>query len=1094
MRAKLLYNASLNVCADAVLDQVKQNRERYNKNIIIVPEKYTLICEKQLLNVLNLACSFDCEVVSINRLCARVFGINEVLDKQGGTMLIQKILQENSSDLSYFKNMYSKLGFAENLYQTIMQFKASGISPDDISLSRDNKILEHKLQDIKFVYQKYEQYISMGYTDGMYKLKELINSVKTHSFFSSAAFYFAYFEAFTYYELEFVRALIENNNFCVVGCRYALGQANEHIFTNSIYAQMSSLFLEKGLREEVEVKNVLPNVFEIIKNKLFSFSPQPYPISQQVKIYSATDQSEEVRHVFKLVHYLIAQEGYNCRDINIAVPNLKKYAMLIKKELINYDYNYYLDLSTSLENTSLGNFLTAMLECDYYYFMPNDFFNLVNNYYFGLEAEKTAFLSELILKYNIQGISYLSDIQRFENDKDLSVFAQQNNINIEELLTATYQKCTTIKNVFSKCKTSFDFSLAIFEMLDYFNVFEKTKQLIDRDDVDINDKKVLEQLQHKLSAILEQIKTLDICTPYTSYEFSKLLQTGLQACKINLVPLSLDAIYIADAHESSFEKRKVMIMMGVNYGINPNVKDDVGLISDREIDALSTKYALEPKVSELNMRSRLKIYENCLTATDKLVLYYCKNTDSGESLKPSPLINAMKALFTKNGVQLTDESCEQTIINGSIDEAQIKLWLGNEKTAKNEILSNVANNDTSYFKAALSALKPITNIDMLLKNANKCYDKPQIENLNKCIFKVVNNVKTLSYTQVKEYLSCPFKHFVKRGLKIKEKKTAEINNLDVGTILHKFAELFVRYAYKNDKAFSKDEIVKVQDKIVSEVKEEFEGILSLNSNVIIASELIKEGKRLIIKLNDNLSKTLFKPSALIEYSFSNYLINTKRDVYQLTGTIDRVDVFEDKAFILDYKTGNAIVNIKDIYYGDKIQVLLYATALKNDKNKNLDVVGVGYFPIKNTFIKEENIDTSHLIDGFFASSNSVIESLDIAVKDACNEGDKVQSNIYNFYKQVKKGGEISFSSKVISEEQLNTLYAYANELIKNVLEEIEQGYIEAKPDTDACNYCEYACICNKELVSKTREQTSKNLNYIEEVINGVSNTKPTQNS
>ena len=109
MRAQLIHSPSLWVSAEGVYLEVKENLKRYERHVIIVPERQTLISEKQLLKSINKKCAFECEVISINRLCNRVFGIGEVLDKQGGTMLVQKILQEKEKELVFFKSMQSLL-------------------------------------------------------------------------------------------------------------------------------------------------------------------------------------------------------------------------------------------------------------------------------------------------------------------------------------------------------------------------------------------------------------------------------------------------------------------------------------------------------------------------------------------------------------------------------------------------------------------------------------------------------------------------------------------------------------------------------------------------------------------------------------------------------------------------------------------------------------------------------------------------------------------------------------------------------------------------------------------------------------------------
>ena len=56
MRAKLIHSPSLAVSAEGVFLEVKENLNKYEKNIIIVPERQKIISEKQLLKTLSKKC------------------------------------------------------------------------------------------------------------------------------------------------------------------------------------------------------------------------------------------------------------------------------------------------------------------------------------------------------------------------------------------------------------------------------------------------------------------------------------------------------------------------------------------------------------------------------------------------------------------------------------------------------------------------------------------------------------------------------------------------------------------------------------------------------------------------------------------------------------------------------------------------------------------------------------------------------------------------------------------------------------------------------------------------------------------------------
>ena len=61
----------------------------------------------------------------------------------------------------------------------------------------------------------------------------------------------------------------------------------------------------------------------------------------------------------------------------------------------------------------------------------------------------------------------------------------------------------------------------------------------------------------------------------------------------------------------------------------------------------------------------------------------------------------------------------------------------------------------------------------------------------------------------------------------------------------------------------------------------------------------------------------------------------------LTGFVDRVDKVDNYFRIIDYKTGKTDNVKKDLFYGKKLQLFLYANSMK--EKLGLDCGGVYYF-------------------------------------------------------------------------------------------------------------------------------------------------------
>ena len=160
-----LYHAALNsISADKLIESLK-DRDRSQKHIIITPDKSSLYYERRLFSILSEESFFDITTTTLSRFANKVVGkSNNILSKQGGILIIKRILLENKNSLVSFNKSSELIGFAGTLFDTICMFKSCNISPSQID-EVENRTLNNKLKDIKLIYEKYEEYLKEEYTD-----------------------------------------------------------------------------------------------------------------------------------------------------------------------------------------------------------------------------------------------------------------------------------------------------------------------------------------------------------------------------------------------------------------------------------------------------------------------------------------------------------------------------------------------------------------------------------------------------------------------------------------------------------------------------------------------------------------------------------------------------------------------------------------------------------------------------------------------------------------------------------------------------------------------------------------------------------------
>ena len=184
---------------------------------------------------------------------------------------------------------------------------------------------------------------------------------------------------------------------------------------------------------------------------------------------------------------------------------------------------------------------------------------------------------------------------------------------------------------------------------------------------------------------------------------------------------------------------------------------------------------------------------------------------------------------------------------------------------------------------------------------------------------------------------------------------------------------------------------------------------------------------------------------------------------ELTGKIDRVDFNENNQFflILDYKTGNAYLNLNEIYWGVNVQLLTYLLVAKN-----LEIVGgrtpagmMYYFlryPVKtveSADLAADKINQDLKFSGWTLDDTKIIKEID------GSEGQE-------FLKiRLKNNGELDkkFAKNVQSAKNFEIMLNFLESKIKSTGEKILTGNIEINPvktpKSDACKYCVYGELC-----------------------------------
>ena len=107
MKIKCVFGDNFFDITNKQIELVGQGIAKGKKQLMIVPDRYSLTMERMVLEKLKIKASFDIDVVSFARLASKVLSrvqAPQILSSLGATMVIEMLLTTHEKELSCFKN------------------------------------------------------------------------------------------------------------------------------------------------------------------------------------------------------------------------------------------------------------------------------------------------------------------------------------------------------------------------------------------------------------------------------------------------------------------------------------------------------------------------------------------------------------------------------------------------------------------------------------------------------------------------------------------------------------------------------------------------------------------------------------------------------------------------------------------------------------------------------------------------------------------------------------------------------------------------------------------------------------------------------
>ena len=1018
-----IYVSSNNFSCD---DKMCQNIDK-GHHIFVVPDRYALTQENNLFDFCQKDSFCNVDVLTLSRLGKMLCQYDNTISRYGSIMLISKILQDNADKFVCFNRTDFNVEFAENIYDTINQFKVCNIDINQVKNADTSK-----MHDLAIIYDCYEEELS-GKVDSADKISLLCQALKD-SKIEDIDFYFVHFDSFTRQAYMVIEELVKKAKSVSIAINFATNKLNEHIYEDDMIKAIN--IIAKRNNEKINliyVDSKCQGDFAILENNLYSYKNEKILKNNQITIYECIDTRNELTKMCILITKLI-RIGYKYEDICVLVPDIDSKKNLIREIFDRYEIDYYLDVDYSLKNTLIYKFLFDLL-------------NIINS---DRSIDYIALATSPILQLNQEYVwQYINECNIYLlNGHRLFEHTGSEGFNI--INNTLINIVGKLKNKLKDCNVCQEYINFVRFIITEFDLTNKTDEIINsfNSNNDLLNHRIYQQILSLIDDVLTDMEKTLSSKQMQFDEFVKLLQFGMDSVKVSTVPLAIDNVFVGDVSKSMVYRPKVMIIGGCNEGVVPSVKRDQGIITDGEIAQLNNLFELKPTIKDINIRERLKIFNLCICPTHKLALFYNLNG------APSTIIN--QCVNMGASVVKQEQYDEFTIADMLSSESNMALTM--------------ANYIRKYYDGLNVSIKEFTPYIRHLAE-NNLFDLSLFNYKNTPTFEG-DKIQNASASDIETFYSCPFMRFCRYGLKLNEIENIAMDSKDVGNILHKVAEIYIK-EYKTCK-ITKDIEKEIIDKVFDDNKIKLLKTLPLNKHTI--DNLVVESKKLLNTLYYQSQHSKFV-NIMCETKLGSEINTMVLDIdgqkVKVTGKIDRIDSYKDNIRIIDYKTGSIDNLQNDLYYGKKIQLYLYGYVASNALNKR--VSGLYYFPIK--LDNGQDGYSAYQLKGVTVSEEDIILASDNKLPNQSSDIIQVKYN--------KKDGSISGLSKVVNSKELDAQIRYAVSMFKTAIREIMQGNITPSPlqkdGTISCKYCPYKSICRFDLTlgNKIRTTLGVEPNFLE---------------
>ena len=1070
------------------------------KNIcIIVPDQYSFEFDKKLYRSIGAKRYNEVTVLSFSRLSQDIFikyggktgEYANDLTKVSLMYIAIKYIQDNEK-FNFYQKQAGSAHFINSALQIVKELKWSNITPEDLMLKtsflKDN--IYDKVNDISILYSTYYKVLEQnGYKDSLNDITEAAKLASLNGYFKNTTVFVDEFQSFSGDEIEMIETIISTADELNVSLTMdEIPKLKSSLFaiSNDTYFDLVQISNKYNFKVQNEIQEKAyrfsSSDIEFLSKNIFRPIRGTSDYYENIKICEASDMYLEIDFVCTEIRRLIKDNNYKFNEIAIISRQLSDYSNILESAFVRYEIPYFLDANKPVMHKSITLLVMSIFEITTQEFPSTEsVLKYAKTGLVGISFSKLLALENYCYKWNIDAELWTEDFIKIDKNTDDYI----NDIRKKIINPLSRFKDAT-KNATGKviCKELYK----LFEAINLDKNISGIAASVNDDEVEaLEVARELKQLWNVLIQILEAMYNSLGDTIIPLKDFGQLLRIMLSESTFANPPQTLDCITVSSAERARLASPKVVFVIGVNEGFYPFAVKSQGLFTDKDktiLEEVGLKLSINTK-HKLN-EERFITYSTLSSPSEKLFITYPLSDSTGKSRFPSFIIEQITKMF--KGPKII-----------RISDLPTTYFCTTEKAAYYNYVQSY-NRNNEYSASLRSYLQNNEHYAGKIAYLDKINENSTYEIKDKKITKQLFGEKlVVSASRFEEFNKCHFLYFCKKGLNLYPPQKIEFNAMEQGDVIHK-CMYYILSAYDKDEFVTQTESdlrLKIK-KIIDEYYEsKLGGDFGKTSRFkALYNKLVDIIIEVLVHLQNEFSQSDFIPTDFeLEISDNDdvkpmKLVSKTGMEISFIGTIDRVDTYnkDNKLYVrvVDYKSGDKTFKLEDVYYGINMQMLLYLFTLTQGESKYTNYVpaGVLYMPSKelepelDRQSSEEDLkiikDKNFKMNGILLDDESVIKAME-----------KEVNGIYVPVKKSKDG--FTKTSSLITSKQIDNLRKYANDLLIEMGDKLNNGDIDAFPlsngKTSPCDYCDYWSICGNES-KKIRIYDIDVKDKIQSVLNG----------